>query len=153
MRGHILGAVDVYFEATYADIDKLAKLDYINKLVYDTFTYLVKPDSTADGWLQGTDAVLDMDGRRALIDLVKAAVPTGDTDKLNDMLKRIFAAVRQIENYVKVTRRGGTPAAPPERNMPGMSGFRAGSNPDPLVAYPQRAQEGSSLVPLRNMLG
>ncbi|KAK3245952.1 hypothetical protein CYMTET_44498 [Cymbomonas tetramitiformis] len=78
MRGHILGGADVYFEATYADIDKLAKLvinvkqdiqsagltstdvfefddptlrvhEDINRLVYDSLTYLVKPDSTADG--------------------------------------------------------------------------------------------------------
>ncbi|KAK3258182.1 hypothetical protein CYMTET_32764 [Cymbomonas tetramitiformis] len=54
----------------------------INKLVYDTLTYMVKPDSVADGFLQGTDSVSDRDGRRALIDLIKGCVPPAVRQKL-----------------------------------------------------------------------
>ncbi|KAK3270320.1 hypothetical protein CYMTET_21277 [Cymbomonas tetramitiformis] len=163
------------FVADYTGIDKFAKLvigvkqailsvgpevdvfdfddptlhavhEEINKLVYDTLPYLVKPDSTVDGWLPGTDAVSIRDGRRALIappavwqklqaehcatfgieqpqadqggaaagSVRSGAVPTGDNN-LNDMFKNILAAVRQIENYVKVMRRSGQLAAPPKR--------------------------------------
>ncbi|KAK3282990.1 hypothetical protein CYMTET_9289 [Cymbomonas tetramitiformis] len=73
MRGHILGGAYVYyFVADHTDIDKLAKLA-IN----------VKQENLSAGRLDvdvfnlrlGTDAVLDRNGRRALIDLIKGCVP------------------------------------------------------------------------------
>ncbi|KAK3253681.1 hypothetical protein CYMTET_37077 [Cymbomonas tetramitiformis] len=83
-RAHVLGGEEVYFEADGGDTDKLARLvialrqeilsagleidvfnfddpelvvhEDVNKLVYGTLTYMVKPDSVADGFLQGTDS-------------------------------------------------------------------------------------------------
>ncbi|KAK3254418.1 hypothetical protein CYMTET_36365 [Cymbomonas tetramitiformis] len=56
----------------------------VNELVYDTLAYIVEPDSVAYGYLLGTDAVSDRDGRRALMDLIKGAAdwtPTAATRK------------------------------------------------------------------------
>ncbi|KAK3282027.1 hypothetical protein CYMTET_10214, partial [Cymbomonas tetramitiformis] len=109
-RGHVLGGKEVYFEADGSDTDKLAMLvialhqkilsagpeidvfnfdhpelvvhEDVNKLVCDTLTYMVKPDSVADGFPQGTDAVSNRDGRRARIDLIKGCVPPAVRQKL-----------------------------------------------------------------------
>ncbi|KAK3264584.1 hypothetical protein CYMTET_26687 [Cymbomonas tetramitiformis] len=51
-------------------------------LVYDTLTYIVEPDSVAYGYLLGTDAVSDRDGRRALVDFIKGCVPHAVRQKL-----------------------------------------------------------------------
>ncbi|KAK3270870.1 hypothetical protein CYMTET_20750 [Cymbomonas tetramitiformis] len=79
-RGHVLGGKEAYFEADGSDTEKLARLviamrqevlsagleidvfnfddpekvvhEDVNKLVYDTFTYMVKPDAVADGFPQ-----------------------------------------------------------------------------------------------------
>ncbi|KAK3264406.1 hypothetical protein CYMTET_26855 [Cymbomonas tetramitiformis] len=63
------------------------------------------------------------------------------------MFKSILGAVNKIENFIKVTRRGGPPAAPPKRNRPGPSGVRAaGSHPDPLVAYDKEHKKTLPLI-------
>ncbi|KAK3288369.1 hypothetical protein CYMTET_4155 [Cymbomonas tetramitiformis] len=43
--------------------------------------------------------------------------------------------MNKIENFVKVMRHGGPPAVPPKRNRPGLSRFRAGASPDPVVGF------------------
>ncbi|KAK3272696.1 hypothetical protein CYMTET_19023 [Cymbomonas tetramitiformis] len=261
-RGHVLGGKDVYFAADGEDIDKLTRLvltlrheilsvgldidafnfddpalgvhEDVNKLMHGTLTYMAKPDSVAEGFLQGTDAVFDRDDRRALVDLIKecmpprqfgrsfrpstprcgirprwtregpilaqarrlvhenraadwtptelarkeqlysslkpefyaavrqqadlggvtgaamsAAVLAGDDKTVIDMLMTIPGAVNNIENFVKATGRGGTPAVPPRGTgeVAGAFGISGGLSSRPVGGFQQGHQESLAHVP------
>ncbi|KAK3243744.1 hypothetical protein CYMTET_46620 [Cymbomonas tetramitiformis] len=50
-------------------------IEKVNEPMYDTLTYIVKGDSSAEHFPLGTDSVSDRDGRRTLHDRVKGCVP------------------------------------------------------------------------------
>ncbi|KAK3272676.1 hypothetical protein CYMTET_19041 [Cymbomonas tetramitiformis] len=56
------------------DNPALEVIPLVNELVYDTFSEAVESDSVAEQYFLATDCSTDRDGRRALIDLVKAGV-------------------------------------------------------------------------------
>ncbi|KAK3283660.1 hypothetical protein CYMTET_8653 [Cymbomonas tetramitiformis] len=91
---------------------------------------------------------LQADQGGAAGDALSAAVrPTGDDKTMIEMLKTILGAVNKIEYFIKVTNRGGASEVPPKGKQPGLSGFRAGSHPDPLVAFDR---EATKALPLCN---
>ncbi|KAK3250659.1 hypothetical protein CYMTET_39978 [Cymbomonas tetramitiformis] len=47
----------------------------VNGLLYDVLQLVIEKHSNAHVWLTGTDASVDRDGRRALVDIIKRCVP------------------------------------------------------------------------------